>query len=100
MAWPDGALTTTHLDAGSDDPSQARAEIEAAIEAINAIAASRGVANGVASLDAGGKVPVGQLNVSTLTAADAPRWAGAARTVSTSAPSGGQDGDLWFQYID
>ena len=30
---------------------------------------------------------------------DATDWDGAGKTVSTSAPSGGNDGDMWFTYI-
>lgn len=30
-------------------------------------------------------------------AADATKWSGAAKTVSTSGPSGGADGDIWFE---
>lgn len=30
-------------------------------------------------------------------AADATKWGGATKTVSTAAPSGGVDGDIWFQ---
>ncbi len=32
------------------------------------------------------------------TVADSVKWNGAAKTVSTSAPSGGANGDIWFQY--
>lgn len=32
-------------------------------------------------------------------AADSTKWNGAAKTVSTAAPSGGANGDIWFQYI-
>lgn len=28
----------------------------------------------------------------------ATKWNGAAKTVSTAAPSGGANGDIWFQY--
>ena len=33
----------------------------------------------------------------TSTAVNATEWNGAAMTVSTSAPSGGSDGDIWFE---
>lgn len=36
---------------------------------------------------------------STSTAANALKWGGANKTVSTAAPSGGADGDIWFQYL-
>ena len=31
-------------------------------------------------------------------ASSATKWNGAAKTVSTAAPSGGANGDIWFQY--
>lgn len=31
------------------------------------------------------------------TAADSTKWAGANKTISTSEPSGGSDGDIWFK---
>lgn len=33
-----------------------------------------------------------------LTAANATKWNGAGKTISTAMPSGGNDGDLWFRY--
>lgn len=33
-----------------------------------------------------------------LTAGDSTKWGAAAKTVSTAAPSGGSDGDIWIQY--
>lgn len=33
-------------------------------------------------------------------AADSTKWNGASKTVSTAAPSGGANGDIWFQYIN
>ena len=38
-----------------------------------------------------------QFNTSTGAALNAIKWDGGAKTVSTSAPSGGADGDVWFQ---
>lgn len=38
-----------------------------------------------------------QFNTSTGAALNATKWDGGAKTVSTSAPSGGADGDVWFQ---
>lgn len=32
-------------------------------------------------------------------AADSTKWNGAAKTVSSAEPSGGADGDIWFQYV-
>jgi len=37
-------------------------------------------------------------NLGTNKTIDAKKWDGAKKTVSTSAPSGGVDGDMWFQY--
>jgi hypothetical protein len=37
MTWPTDDLTTTHLDNGTDDPSQARAEILAGIQKLQAV---------------------------------------------------------------
>lgn len=34
----------------------------------------------------------------TSTASDSNKWQGSSKTVSTSTPSGGVDGDIWFQY--
>jgi hypothetical protein len=36
--------------------------------------------------------------VATEMTGSATKWAGAAKTVSTSAPTGGADGDIWFRY--
>jgi hypothetical protein len=61
MPWPSSNVDTTHMDAAGDDPSQARAEIKKMADNVNAIKDMRGVAEGVASLDAGGQVPAAQL---------------------------------------
>lgn len=37
MAWPNTNITTDNLDAGADNPSQARPDLLAAVTAINAI---------------------------------------------------------------
>lgn len=83
----------------------AQAKADAALPA-----AQKGAASGVASLDAGQKVPVAQiplLDVAQLNAGVLPLNRGgtagynmAARnvTISTAAPSGGADGDIWLQY--
>lgn len=60
MAWP-STLTTTNLDNDADSPYLARAEIYAAVVAVNDITDSRGVADGIASLDGTGRVPAAQL---------------------------------------
>lgn len=61
MAWPPGGIDTTNLDSGADSVALARPAILASVQAVNDMAASRGVADGVASLDSAGQVPVGQL---------------------------------------
>lgn len=37
MTWPTADVSTTHLDAGTDDPSQARADIKDLAEKFNAV---------------------------------------------------------------
>lgn len=37
MVWPTDDLTTTHLDAGTDDPGQARAEIKACVDKLKTV---------------------------------------------------------------
>ena len=37
MTWPNTAISTTYLDAGSDRPSQARADIKLMADAVNAM---------------------------------------------------------------
>lgn len=61
MAWPTGIISTANLDAGDDSVAAARTAILAAVQGVNDIAASRGVANGIPSLDAGGKLPSAQV---------------------------------------
>jgi microcystin-dependent protein len=65
MAWPTTTISTTHMDAAGDDPSQARAEIKQMADNVNDIKNSKGVANGLAELDAGGLLPIAQLPVVT-----------------------------------
>ena len=61
MPWPAGGISTANLDGGSDSPGLARPALLAAVQAVNDMAAARGAVDGVASLDAGGKVPSGQI---------------------------------------
>lgn len=61
MTWPTDDLTTTHLDAGTDDPSQARAELLAAVQKIQAILTQRGAASGIAELDSSGLIPTNRI---------------------------------------
>lgn len=59
MAYPTDDLTTAELDAGTDDPSAARAELLAAVQKIQAMIAATGTgANNVPKLDASGYLPV------------------------------------------
>jgi hypothetical protein len=62
MAWPSSTIGLTNLDAGSDRPSLARADIYSAVEALNNIIQARAEASGVAPLDASGYVPSANLS--------------------------------------
>lgn len=59
MAWPSADIDTTGMDADSD--SLPRVAIQSMATAVNNIRTARGAADGIASLDAGGKIPAGQL---------------------------------------
>lgn len=63
MAWPSNTnnIVTTNLDAASDDPSQARANLKAALDEISNIINGRGEASGVASLDSNTLIPAAQI---------------------------------------
>lgn len=62
MAWATiGNVTNTHLDSATDDPSQARAELNSAVLELQNVINGRGTSNGVASLDATTKVPSSQM---------------------------------------
>ena len=62
MAWANVSnVTNTHLDAATDDPSQARAELNASTLELQNVINGRGTSNGVASLDGTTKVPSAQL---------------------------------------
>lgn len=57
MGWGTvGNVTTTHLNSGSDDPSQARAEIYNAFIELQAVINGRGTSSGVAPLNASTKI--------------------------------------------
>lgn len=60
MAWP-STLTTTALDSDTDIVKDARPQLLAGLEATNNIIASRGQADGIASLGAGGQIPAAQI---------------------------------------
>ena len=61
MAWPTTTIDTTQMDIGTDDPSQARIQIKQMADNVNAIKDAKGVANGVAPLDASSLLPVANL---------------------------------------
>lgn len=57
MTWGNAAnVTTVNLDSGTDDPSQARAEIYNALVELQAVINGRGATSGVAPLDGSGKI--------------------------------------------
>lgn len=58
MTFPSATqLNTQNLDSADDDPSLARADILATVQAVNAIIASENTAFGVAVLDSTGQIP-------------------------------------------
>ena len=62
MTWGTvGNVTTTNLNSGTDDPSQARVEIYNALVELQNVILGRGAANGVASLNSSLKIPSAQL---------------------------------------
>lgn len=63
MAWPANAdnISTTNLDAGTDNPASARADLKAALDEITNLINGRNEASGVAGLDASSKISNTQL---------------------------------------
>ncbi len=61
MPWPQDNLTNTQTDEGGDNPSLARAIIDAAITAIKGVIAARNQADGVCGLNASAKVDDGRI---------------------------------------
>ncbi len=60
MTYPTDDLTKVHLDAAADNPTQARAELEALVDKVKAMLAATGTgANNVLKLDASGYIPSG-----------------------------------------
>lgn len=58
MAFPTGTvIPTEHLDNATDSPASARADILAAVQAVNSIIASENTASGVVVLTGSGKLP-------------------------------------------
>jgi hypothetical protein len=57
MAWANSSnVSTTNLDAGSDSPAAARADLKAAMDELILVIDGRGQANGVAPLNASSKI--------------------------------------------
>lgn len=70
MTWPaTPTFGTTNVDAGSDSPASARADIRALMDDVGNMIGGRGAASGVASLDSGSRVPTAQLGSGTASAA-------------------------------
>ena len=61
MAFPTTQITTTNLDAGTDDPSLARVDLLDAVQKVNTIISEGGAANGVALLNSSGKLSSTQI---------------------------------------
>lgn len=63
MAWPtnDGNISTTNLDAGTDSPAAARADLKLALDELANVINGRNQASGVAGLDASSKITNTQL---------------------------------------
>lgn len=61
MVWPSTTISTVNMDATTDSPAAARAEIKQMADNINTMQGARGASDGIASTDAGGKVPTAQL---------------------------------------
>ena len=61
MAFPTASVTTTNLDAGTDDPSLARADLLDGVQKLNTIISEGGAANGVALLDSSAKLSANQM---------------------------------------
>jgi len=58
MGWGNaGNIVKTNLDNDADDPSLARADLEAALTELENVIGGRNTANGVAGLDASQKIP-------------------------------------------
>lgn len=63
MAWPtnDANISTTNLDAGTDSPAAARADLKTALDELANVINGRNEASGVAGLDASSKISATQL---------------------------------------
>jgi uncharacterized membrane protein YgcG len=63
MAWPTITIITTDMDAGTDNPGNARAQIYQIALNVNSIKDAYNAANGIAPLDASSLVPTANLPV-------------------------------------
>lgn len=61
MAFPTSQVVTTNLDASTDDPSAARADLLDATQKLNTIIDEAGTAQGVALLNISGQIPNSQI---------------------------------------
>tara|TARA_E500000178_G_C16497057_1_gene519967 strand:+ start:144 stop:578 length:435 start_codon:yes stop_codon:yes gene_type:complete len=63
MAWPtnDSNIVTTNLDAGTDSPAAARADLKTALDELANVINGRNQASGVAGLNASSKISATQL---------------------------------------
>jgi hypothetical protein len=57
MTFPTGTIATTGLAAGTDKPSDARAQLLAAVNMLNQIVTDKNTANNTCVLDGNGQVP-------------------------------------------
>lgn len=68
MAWATaGNIVTTNLDAGTDSPASARADLKAALDEITVIANNLGTTSGAAKVEANGVVSASVTGVGTTT---------------------------------
>lgn len=84
MVWPTDNVTKTHLDAGTDSPSNARAEIEAAIDHLKAISAE--VTDGATVWHSGNHGPTSGLDADKLDGEDGSFYRNASNINSGSIP--------------
>ena len=61
MAFPSTAISTANLDAGTDDPSLARADLLTAVTDLNSIITEANTAGGVVVLTSSGKIGTSQV---------------------------------------
>jgi hypothetical protein len=67
MAWPTVAIDTTSMDAGTDSPATARAQINQMAINLNSIKDAKGAVSGIAPLDAAGLLPTANLPITPAT---------------------------------